>query len=405
MAGLLPVVCIFGVENISLESLGPVPVFETSKLDCRCYLTDDDLYSVLAKDRPGAIISFGKQEDFPNLYSASFEVRRKWVNYEKMDDLAKIGGEAFYCYLHSLLAKRDSFPLVTVFTPAYRTGDKILRPFQSLVSQKYKDWEWVIMDDSDDGGKTFEMLTELAKKDYRIRLYRADRNSGVIGHVKRDACMLGRGEFLVELDHDDELTPWALEKVVAAYQSHPEAGFVYTDFAECFEDGSPVEYPKGWGFGYGSYREEIHGGVKYLVSNGPNVNPKTIRHIIAAPNHIRSWRRSFYNDIGGHGDNIHVADDYELMVRTFLGTRMVRVPSCCYIQYRNAEGNTHKVRNQEIQRLVRYFSTWYDKAIHQRFLELGIDDYVYKEGEYTFWKLGNIPNCEKEQIANLVFEG
>ena len=404
MAGLLPVVCIFGIENITLDSLGPVPDFETTKLDCRCYLTDDDLYAILAKDRPGVVISFGKDGDFPNLLRAPFDIRKRWINFYDMESMGEKGRATFFCYLHNQLEKRDGPPLVTVFTPAYKTGEKIRRPYESLVAQNYKDWEWVIMDDSDDDGVTFKMLCDLAQKDYRIRVYKSDRNSGVIGHVKRDACMLGRGDFLVELDHDDELTPIALEKVVAAYQKYPEAGFVYTDFAESFEDGTPVAYGAGWGFAYGSYRQETHNGVVYNVSNGPNVNPKTIRHIVAAPNHIRSWRRSTYLEIGGHADGIHVADDYELMVRTFLHTRMARVKEMCYVQYRNEGGNTHRVRNQEIQRLVRYFSQWYDKRIHDRFVELGVNDFVYQEGQNTFWNLGRIPNPETTQDCTILAE-
>lgn len=401
MSGL-PIVCIFGLQNIELESAGPVPVFETTKMDCRCYLTDDNLYAILAKDRPNAIVSFGKQENYPLLLTSPFEIRKRWINFDNANDLAEKGKGIFFCFLHNALEKRLDFPLVTVFTPAYRTGNKIRRPFESLVAQTYKDWEWVIMDDSGDDGATFKMLCELAEKDYRVRVYRTDRNSGVIGRVKRDACMLGRGDFLVELDHDDELTPFALEKVVLAYRKYPEAGFVYTDFAECFEDGTPVEYGPGWGFAYGSYRDEVYNGLTYKVSNGPHINSKTIRHIVAAPNHIRSWRRSTYLEIGGHGSEIHVADDYELMVRTFLKTRMCRVNKMCYVQYRNEEGNTHRVRNQEIQRLVRYFSQWYDERIHKRFLELGVDDFVWAPGENTFWRLGSVPNPEVEPHVTLL---
>jgi glycosyltransferase involved in cell wall biosynthesis len=404
MAGLLPVVCVFGMENVTLESLGPIPAFETAKMDCRCYLTDDDLYSILAKDRPNVVVSFGKQEDFPNLVAAPFFIRKRWVNFEDMKDLAEKGRGTFYCFLHNALENRDAFPLVTVFTPAYKTGAKIRRPLESLLAQTYKDWEWVIMDDSDDDGVTFKMLCEMAEKDYRIRVYRSDRNTGVIGHVKRDACMLGNGSILVELDHDDELTPFALDKVVQTYQKYPEVGFVYTDFSECFENGEPVIYGNGWGFGYGSYRDEIYNGMQYKVVNAPNVNPKTIRHIVAAPNHIRSWRKKTYLEIGGHSNEIHVADDYEIMVRTFLNTRMARVPHMCYVQYRNEEGNTHRVRNQEIQRLVRYFSSWYDKRIHDRFVQLGVDDFVWKDGEYTFWKLNNIPNPAVEPHCTILAE-
>ena len=205
-----------------------------------------------------------------------------------------------------------------------------------------------------------------------------------------------------------------MDLVAKAYQKHPECGFVYTDFAECFEDGSPVKYGRDhtleppftdWGYGYGSYRDEQHAGQTYAVANSPNINPKTIRHIVAAPNHIRSWRKTTYMEIGGHSDTVHVADDYEIMVRTFLHTRMCRIPRMCYVQYRNfGVGNTHRERNQEIQRLVRYFSCHYDQRIHERFLELGVDDFVWQEGKSTFHEMGQIINQSEESHCTVTFE-
>ena len=413
MAEVLPVVCVFGALNIELHSPRPKPDFEASELDCRCYLTDDDLNSILAKDRPSVIVTIGDAASFSNLMKAHWDIRKRWIHFDSTDDMDKMGLQAFNCYLVNATEKRKDVPLVTVFTPAYKTGEKIMRPFDSLRAQKHSNWEWVIIDDSDDDGETFKMLSDLAARDSRIRLFKEHRHSGCIGRVKKNACMLAEGDYLVELDHDDELTPNALELIVNAYKKHPECGFVYTDFAECFEDGSPVTYGKNqdlkppfsdWGFGYGSYREETHGGCKYMVANSPNINPKTIRHIVAAPNHIRSWRKSTYMEIGGHGNTIHVADDYELMVRTFLHTRMCRVPELCYVQYRNVSaGNTHQARNSEIQRLVRYFSQMYDTRIHNRFLELGVDDFVWQEGKNTFKEMAQIPNQAEESHCTILY--
>lgn len=396
----LPVVCIFGGGSISLKSSGPVPPFETDDMDCRCYDTDDNLYEILAKDRPTAIVTFGDHHNFTILNNAPFCVKRMWVNFENKDDLVACGYQTFECLLHNILEPKKDVPLVTVFTPSYKSGDKIMKPFHSLVNQTYKDWEWVIMDDSDDDGKTFTELTELAKKDFRIRVYRASQRSGVIGNLKREACNLGRGEYLLELDHDDEIVPKTLEWMVAAYRKHPEIGFIYSDFAECYEDGTPFTYGAGWGLGYGTYRQEDHNGIKYLVVNSPNINAKTIRHIVAAPNHFRSWRKTVYDEIGGHNNLIHVADDYELMVRTFLATRMGYLPKMCYVQYRNQSGNASQLRNKDIQRLVRYFSMFYDKKIHDRLLELGVDDFLWKDGVPAFYLL-NTPNQVPESHCTI----
>lgn len=395
----IPVICIFG-EILNLQTFD-APDFETRALDCRCFPTDDNLMEVLAKNRPSGILTFGNQNRYPNLLAAPAYVRKLWRHLDSPSNLS--GQMVFDLFINNITNNTDSAPLVSVFTPAYKTGDRILKPYRSLKAQTYKDWEWVVVDDSPDNGKTFGMLSDMAQNDFRMRVFKESTPSGVIGHVKKMACGLARGQILVELDHDDELTPRALEWVVDAFLKHPEAGFVYTDFAECHEDGNPAIYGDGWGLGYGSYREETHGGIKYMVVNAPNINSATIRHIVAAPNHIRAWRADIYHHIGGHNDMLHVCDDYELLIRTFLATRMVRISRLCYIQYRNESGNTSLgVRNQDIQRLVRYISSSYDRRIHERFVELGVDDFVWAGNEGSFLRLG-IPRPKVESHCTITY--
>ena len=401
MAGNLPVVCVFGVKNVELLSAPNCPPFETKDLDCRCYLTDDDLPAILVRDRPNSIISIGEPNDFPKLMVAPVEITRRWLNFKNIDELLKVGEAAFRCFLASCLEKRNDLPpLISVFTPTYRTGERINRAYRSLVEQTYRNWEWVIFDDSNDSDHTFRQMKQLADADFRISVFKAHRHSGVIGEVKYWAANLCNGEFLVEFDHDDEFTPNALGDIVSGFQQFPQAGFVYTDFAEVLGDFSPATYPNGWGLGYGSYRQEVYKGHHLMVCNAANINPKTIRHIVSAPNHARCWRKSFYQSIGGHNRLIHVADDYELMVRTFLKTRMARVPKLCYIQYADG-GSTNRVRNKEIQRLVRSFSEWYDSAIHRRFVELDVDDFVWQYNASSFSRLETVPNPKVEPHCTL----
>jgi hypothetical protein len=105
-----------------------------------------------------------------------------------------------------------------------------------------------------------------------------------------------------------------------------------------------------------------------------------------------------YHAIGGHGSEIHVADDYELCIRTFLATRMVHVRRFGYKQYLSREGaNTQRVRNKEIQRLVHAFATRYEEEIHARLVELGVDDFIRDEAGILHW---DTPNPMLAPIAN-----
>ena len=50
------------------------------------------------------------------------------------------------CYIRSTLNHpyKDTQSLISVLTTSYHSGDKILRPYHSLLNQNYKNWEWVI---------------------------------------------------------------------------------------------------------------------------------------------------------------------------------------------------------------------------------------------------------------------
>jgi glycosyltransferase involved in cell wall biosynthesis len=400
-------VCVLGKNDpewnsrVRLRDAAPI---EAAGFDLYAFEDDADFPRILTEIRPQVIVSFGQQETYQRLWAAPLAIRRRWVNVANPDeDPATVADLIMETFLANVTKDRfPDQPLVSVFTPTYKTGAKIERPLRSLQAQHYPEWEWVIYDDSPDRGRTFEQMSELALRDSRISAYRADHPSGCIGEVKQRACGLARGKILVELDHDDELTPGALGAVVEAYRAFPDAGFFYTDCAEVFENGENATYGEGWGFGFGSYRVETLNGHDYMVTNYPDINAKTIRHIVGVPNHLRAWTREAYHASGGHNPEVHVCDDYELILRTFLTTRMVHIQRFGYIQYYNtsSSGNTQQERNAEIQRLVKYFRHAYNDRIHERFVELGVDDFIWREGGQLDW---DTPNPVKTPIANLLF--
>jgi glycosyltransferase involved in cell wall biosynthesis len=382
--GNLLSVLLYGLESAKFKS--PAEGCwkgETRSFDIHCFLTDEDLEKQIVKYSPDAIITVGKNIQLTKLPNCTVEIRKKWVHFDQFDAEA-IGRAAIATYLRNCFENfgRENTPLVSVFTPTYNIGRTIHRAYNSLVCQTYPNWEWILFDDSTDNGKTFRALNEISQEDPRVSVYKSNLNSGIIGEMKYRCCALSKGEILVEFDHDDELARNGLEYVVKAFKQYPEAGFAYTDWAEVFDTGGNAHYGDTWGFGYGSYRKEIYWGRELLVTNSCHQNPLTIRHIVSVPNHIRAWRRETYFEIGGHNRNIHVVDDYEIVLRSFLHTRMVHIPKIGYIQYYNrlpGSGNTQDERRKEIQRLVRHFRNHYNQAIHERFLELGVNDFVWDE--------------------------
>lgn len=386
-------------ESVQLEN---IPHSWANGFEISSLATDSGLLPALSAIRPQVIVSFGLLGNYPELQQAPLDFRLRWIHFENADISPKdLANSIMSCYIGYATKQRfPEEPLVSVFTPTYRSGDRILRLYRSLAAQTYKNWEWVVYDDSPDD-ETFASLRELRQQDPRISLFRSDEPCGVIGEVKRRCCGLARGSILAEADHDDELTDHCLADVVEAFNRFPDAGFAYTDCAEVFEDGRNASYGNSFAFGFGTYRTENYRGRDYHVMNYPSINSKTVRNIVSMPNHIRAWRRNAYLQAGGHASAVHVADDFELCIRTFLTTRMVHVQRFGYIQYLSTSNeNTQRMRNREIQRLVAYFLNRYEDEIHERFKQLSVADFIRSNG-HCDW---NIPNPGPTPIANYILK-
>ena len=108
------------------------------------------------------------------------------------------------------------------------------------------------------------------------------------------------------------------------------------------------------------------------IASSVHINNFTIRNIVGVPNHIRVWRKDLYQELGGHYP-LAVGDDYELLVRTFLKTRFVKIPQLGYYQYRNEGGNTTFQRNELITLTQNVTRQVYESKIQERLVELGCD--------------------------------
>lgn len=255
--------------------------------------------------------------------------------------------------------------MISIITPIYNTPQDILaRTWNSLKSQTFTDWEWVIWDDSTSNEPWRQIYGFCSDERFKISMHRSHVHSGSIGDVKRNGFMVAKGDILVELDHDDELTPDALEMINYAFNSDPEVGFVYSDWCEILPSGESGRYPDGWGFGYGSdYWDEVHG---VWAMRAPELNTVTMRHIVSAPNHVRAWRADVYRTLNGHDWTLKVADDYDLCVRTFLATKCLHVPKMIYKQHISPK-TAQRQFNGLIQENVGIIAEKHKNALDERF--------------------------------------
>jgi len=248
----------------------------------------------------------------------------------------------------------------SIFTPTHNPR-WLKRLAASLKKQTFTDFDWHIIANGTVNGKdTMQAVMKALgmKKKYNfgtvlqlpdgltISIHKYTGKTHNIGEIKNWSCARCSGEILVEVDHDDELTPNALEELDKAFTQNSAIDFVYSNHCDVAKDGTPVQYDieNGWEYAPFTYNGSV---IQECKSWDPT--PHSIAKVWYAPNHIRAWKASFYNEIGGHDKSMERLDDQELLIRTYLKGTMHRIDQPLYI-YHFHDDNAHLGKhNAQIQ--------------------------------------------------------
>lgn len=241
---------------------------------------------------------------------------------------------------------------LSIITPSHRT--KYLEElYDTIVAQTYEDWEWVLYLN---GGLTKNDLPTRIVEDPKVSIHIYTGDNTNVGFIKNAAFMLGTGEALLEVDHDDLLTPDCLQEVAAAFQKDPDVGFVFSDNAKLDDNFKP--YSKYWGWEHQMFNwngKDLYTMISFVPDAG------SLSMIYYAPDHIRAWRKSVYIEVGGHDQRLSILDDQDLMIRTYMVSKFGYIPKTLYI-YRIHGDNTWLERNKAIQDGThQLFNKWQQK--------------------------------------------
>ena len=349
------------------------------------------------------LITFGDLNNYIQKVSGVIcdRLRKRWLHFNEIKDITQFNKGVNYCFINNILVQNRV--KISLFTTCYNSYDKIIRAYNSIKCQTYKDWEWVILDDSPDDNH-FNYLRHIFKAEKKIRLYKRSENSGNIGNVKNEAVMLCRGKYVLEMDHDDEILPDVLYDAVNVFENDPDIGFIYMDFANVAENGEYRRYSDFFGNGYCGYYCQKYNNKWYFVASTANINNVTLTHIVSVPNHPRIWRKDVLIKIGNYSEFLPCCDDYELLLRTAMNTKMAKIHKLGYIQYMNDNNNNFSlIRNAEINRLCtdeiqpQYFNLL---NIHAKMEELGACE-DYRAAWKQMWKRENYEHKFCNKIINV----
>jgi len=115
-------------------------------------------------------------------------------------------------------------PQVSIIIPTFNCAHYLERAIESVLAQTFTDYEIIVADD----GSTDNTRELIGRYDGRINyLYQTNRG---LSSARNLALSKASGDLIAYVDADDMWYPHKLETQVGFLATHPECGFVHSDF-------------------------------------------------------------------------------------------------------------------------------------------------------------------------------
>jgi glycosyltransferase involved in cell wall biosynthesis len=207
---------------------------------------------------------------------------------------------------------------------AVHNGEKYLRmAMDSILSQTYSDFEFIIVDDGSRDG-TSQILNQYS--DARIVLIKNEIGIGLTKSLNL-GLEKARGEYIARMDADDVSLPHRLGTQVSFLDDHFEVGVVGTG-AYLIDSANTswqlVQYP------------EHHDQLCWIMCffENPMLHPSVM------------FRAQLIKNLGGYKDAFVTSQDYNLWSRAVVITKLANIQDVC-LHLRKHDENISKLRSEQ----------------------------------------------------------
>lgn len=286
-------------------------------------------------------------------------------------------------------------PLVSIVLPVYNGERFLSASIDSVIAQTFRNWELLILDDCSTDSSP-EIAKEYAQNDPRIIYHRNEKNLRLPGNLNK-GFSLARGSYLTWTSDDNMYRPTAIEKMVTALQTHPNAHLAFASCRTIDENDNPVDYI--------------------------SVNERSKKRIVGTDSvgACFLYTRKAYETVGDYDTEYILVEDFDYWQRIFHHFDTVAIEEILY-DYRFHSGALTSTMKQDIfarnlermllknrpgfGRLDLEETYYYYSGLYQsRKKQTGVDNpYIRKYRVYSFLHLlcHRVPNKIKREIRKVV---
>ena len=202
--------------------------------------------------------------------------------------------------------------------PVYNAGKYVSLAINSILSQSYRNIEFIIVDDGSTDN-SYQIAKEYAKRDKRIKLFRNKKNSGISITAKR-AMSHATGSFIARMDADDIAIPERLAKQVYYLKNHPKTVAIGGQCLLIDKNGTII--------GQKNFPTDFESIYKYIFRFVPLQQPTLMINRNLLPEDFEFYR-----------DGMNTAEEIELIFKLFMYGKVENLDDVL-LMYRVHNGNT-----------------------------------------------------------------
>jgi glycosyltransferase involved in cell wall biosynthesis len=226
-------------------------------------------------------------------------------------------------------------PKVSITITTYNREKYLEQAIASILAQTYKDLEVILFDDGS-SDRSVEIAEQYALQDSRIKLVASPHIGRIPALIAASALVTG--EYACVVDSDDWISLNAIADTAAVLDSRPEIGMAYTNCMLVDSLGSIIGCRK---------QNQI-----------PYSRDRLLTDFI--PFHLRMYRQSLFEQVGGYDSTLEYAEDYDLSLKLSEITEAAFVPTASYYYRQHSQTQGAKCRIERIY--------WTKKAIERSLL-------------------------------------
>jgi len=209
-------------------------------------------------------------------------------------------------------------PKISVVMSAYNEEKYLDESIGSILSQTFKDFELIIVNDCSTDN-SIKIMRKYAKKDKRIKVINSPNNEGIV-KTRNKALIVARGKYIANLDGDDISTKNRLEIQYNYLESHPEI-FLVGSSAIVIDD-----YSKNIGI----LRKQNN--LKKIEKKLKKSNPLVLSSVM------------FRNEKILYREKLESTEDYDLYLRILTSGKKITNLPLFLVKYRMHSGSISQTR-------------------------------------------------------------